>query len=196
MNDFEQDLQDDLHRILDPMTAGPIPARRAMQPGGSMKKLLGGAGAALGVKILTGFAVAAMAATAAVAATEVAITGSVNPANWGQQVTTQVNACKASAARLGVHGIGQCVSQFAEQHGDAVSAAPGNGNSNNAGNGNGNSNNAGNGNGHGNSNNAGNGNGHGNGNGNGKNKSQGSASGTASASEPIVPVRSPIPPQP
>ena len=135
-----------------------------------MKKLLGGAGAALGVKILTGFAVAAAAATFAAAATEVAITGSVNPANWGQQVVTQVNACKASAARLGVHGIGQCVSQFAQQHGNEVSAAPGNGNSNNAGNG--------------------------HGNGNGKNKSQGSGSGTASASEPIVPVRSPIPPQP
>jgi len=152
-----------------------------------MKKLLGGAGAALGVKILTGFAVAAAAATFAAAATEVAITGSVNPANWGQQVVTQVNACKASAARLGVHGIGQCVSQFAKQHGDAVSdsppatAAPGHGNSN-----------AGNGNGHGNTNNPGNGhgNGNGNGNGNGKNPSQGPGSGTA------VPVRSPIPPQP
>ena len=63
-----------------------------------MKRLLGGAGAALGVKILTGFAVAAAAATFAVAATEVAITGSVNPANWGQQVTTQVNACKVAVA--------------------------------------------------------------------------------------------------
>ena len=86
-----------------------------------MKKLLGGAGAAIGVKILTGIAVAAAATTFAVAATEVAITGSVNPANWGQQVTQQVDACKASAARLGVHGIGQCVASFARQHGDAVS---------------------------------------------------------------------------
>lgn len=86
-----------------------------------MKRLLGGAGAALGVKILTGFAVAAAAATFAAAATEVAITGSVNPLNWGQQVTQQVDACKASAARLGVHGIGQCVASFARQHGDAVS---------------------------------------------------------------------------
>jgi hypothetical protein len=121
MNDFEQELESELHRILDPMTGGSIPARRTMQPGGSMKRLLGGAGAALGVKILTGFAVAAAAATFAVAATEVAITGSVNPANWGQQVTTQVNACKASAERLGVHGIGQCVASFARTHGDTVS---------------------------------------------------------------------------
>lgn len=86
-----------------------------------MKRLLGGAGAALGLKIVTGFAVAAMAATAAVAATEVALTGSINPTNWGQQVKEQVADCKASAARLGVHGIGQCVSSFARQHGDAVS---------------------------------------------------------------------------
>lgn len=86
-----------------------------------MKRLLGGAGAALGVKIATGFAVAALAATAAVAATEVATTGSINPANWGQQVKQVVADCKASAARLGEHGIGQCVSSFARQHGDAVS---------------------------------------------------------------------------
>ncbi len=86
-----------------------------------MKKLLGGAGAAIGVKILTGIAVAAAATTFAVAATEVAITGSVNPTNWGSQVVTQVNACKASAARLGVHGIGQCVASFARTHGDTTS---------------------------------------------------------------------------
>jgi hypothetical protein len=121
MNNFDREIEQELHRILDPMTAGPIPFRRAMQPGGSMKKLLGGAGAAIGVKILTGIAVAAAATTFAVAATEVAITGSVNPTNWGQQVTNQVNACKASAERLGVHGIGQCVASFARTHGDTTS---------------------------------------------------------------------------
>ena len=88
-----------------------------------MKKLLGGAGAAIGLKVLSGFAVAAAAATIAVAATEVATTGSLNPLNWGQQVTQQVNACKASAERLGVHGIGQCVASFARTHGKAVSAS-------------------------------------------------------------------------
>jgi hypothetical protein len=85
-----------------------------------MKRLLGGAGAALGVKIVTGFAVAALAATAAVAATEVATTGSINPANWGQQVKEQVELCK-DQLKPGEHGIGQCVSSFARQHGDAVS---------------------------------------------------------------------------
>lgn len=88
-----------------------------------MKKLLGGAGAAIGLKVLSGFAVAAAAATIAVAATEVATTGSLNPLNWGQQVTQQVNACKASAERLGVHGIGQCVASFARTHGKEVSAS-------------------------------------------------------------------------
>ena len=121
MNNFEQEMEHELHRILDPMTAGPIPFRRPVQPGVSMKRLLGGAGAAIGIKILTGIAVAAAATTFAVAATEVAITGSVNPANWGQQVTKQVDACKASAERLGVHGIGQCVASFARTHGDTVS---------------------------------------------------------------------------
>lgn len=109
-----------------------------------MKKLLGGAGAAIGVKILTGFAVAATAATFAVAATEVATTGSINPLNWGQQVKQQVADCKASAARLGVHGIGQCVSQFANQHGkdvsDAHKASKARENGNGNGNGNGNAN--------------------------------------------------------
>jgi len=102
-----------------------------------MKKLLGGAGAAIGLKVLTGFAVAAAAATFAVAATEVATTGSLNPLNWGQQVTQQVNACKVSAERLGVHGIGQCVASFARTHGKAVSAShkptnPGNNGNGNA----------------------------------------------------------------
>ena len=84
MNDLERELETELHRILDPMTAGTIPAWRVTTPsGGTMKRLLGGAGAALGVKILTGFAVAAAAATFAAAATEVAITGSINPLNWG-----------------------------------------------------------------------------------------------------------------
>jgi hypothetical protein len=126
MSDFDRELQDqlgvELHRIVDPMTAGPIPVRRATAfSGGTMKGLLGGAGVALGAKIVTGFAVAALAATAAVAATEVALTGSINPTNWGQQVKEEVADCKASAARLGVHGIGQCVSSFARQHGEAVS---------------------------------------------------------------------------
>lgn len=115
-----------------------------------MKKLLGGAGAAIGLKVLTGFAVAAAAATFAVAATEVATTGSLNPSSWGQRVTQQVNACKASAERLGVHGIGQCVSQLAKTHGKTVSSQKGSANDHGSGNANGHSKDKGN-NGHGDS---------------------------------------------
>jgi hypothetical protein len=124
MDAFERELEAEFHRVIDPMTAGTIPAWRKTDSGGTMKqKVVGGAGAAIAAKILTGIVAAAAAATVAGAATEVALTGSVNPQDWGQQVTQQVAACKASAARLGVHGIGECVSDFANQHGKAVSAS-------------------------------------------------------------------------
>jgi hypothetical protein len=124
MDAFERELETEFHRVIDPMAAGTIPVWRKSDLGGTMKrKVVGGAGAAIAAKILTGIAAAAAAVTVAGAATEVALTGSVNPQNWGQQVTQQVEACKASAARLGVHGIGECVSDFANQHGKAVSAS-------------------------------------------------------------------------
>ncbi|MEA2644909.1 MAG: hypothetical protein QOG08_1935 [Chloroflexota bacterium] len=85
-----------------------------------MKRLLSGGRAALVVKTVTGFAVAAFAVVAAAAVTEAAITGSADPANWGQQVRQQVIACKA-ALQTGEHGIGLCVSAFAKQHGATVS---------------------------------------------------------------------------
>ena len=87
-----------------------------------MRKLLSGAGAAIAVKIVTGFAVAALASTAAVAATEAALTGSLNPADWGQQVKQTVATCKETLRASGTRGIGQCVSAFAKQHGKIVSA--------------------------------------------------------------------------
>ncbi|HEX4620603.1 MAG TPA: hypothetical protein VH208_03465 [Myxococcaceae bacterium] len=86
-----------------------------------MKRILGGAGAALAAKVLTGFAVAALAGAGATAATEAAITGSLNPSDWGAQVVQQVAKCKA-ALQPGQHGIGPCVSAFASQHGKTVSA--------------------------------------------------------------------------
>ncbi len=86
-----------------------------------MKRLLGGAGAALGLKLLTGIAIAAFAAVAAGAATEVAVTGSLNPTDWGQQVKQTVDTCKDTLRASGTRGIGPCVSAFAKQHGDLVS---------------------------------------------------------------------------
>jgi hypothetical protein len=85
-----------------------------------VRRLLSGAGAALAAKAITGFAVTALALTAAGAATEATITGSLNPDDWGQQVKQQVAACKAEL-ETGQHGIGACVSAFARQHGQLVS---------------------------------------------------------------------------
>jgi hypothetical protein len=85
-----------------------------------VKRLLTSSRAALVVKAATGFAVAAFAVVAVAAAAEAAITGSADPANWGRQVRQQVVACKAALA-TGEHGIGQCVSAFASQHGQEVS---------------------------------------------------------------------------
>jgi hypothetical protein len=85
------------------------------------KRILGGAGVALGFKVLTGVALAAAAATIAGAATETVITGSVNPSVWGQQVQKSVEACKQTVAAPGRHGIGECVSDFASKHGESAS---------------------------------------------------------------------------
>lgn len=87
-----------------------------------MKRILSGAGAALAAKFVTGFAIAAIASTAAAAATEIALTGSANPANWGQQVKQTVATCKETLRASGTRGIGQCVSAFASQHGKTESA--------------------------------------------------------------------------
>jgi hypothetical protein len=59
-----------------------------------MSKFLGGTGAALGVKIVTGFAIAA---AASVLAAEVVVTGSANPADWGRQVSHKVMFAPATA---------------------------------------------------------------------------------------------------
>jgi len=159
MSDLERELESELHRVLDPILGLPIPARRASAPGGYLQRLLGGAGAALTLKVLTGVAAAAAAATVAGAAT----TGSLNPTVWGQSVSQKVVSCKA-ALSTGQHGIGDCVSDFANQHGQAVASDArhhGNPNDKTTGQGGGSAT------GHGNDKGNGNGNGHGNGNGNG-----------------------------
>jgi len=108
------------------------------------RKILGGAGAALAAKVAVGFAVAGFAAAAVTTVTEVSTTGSLNPADWGQQVKTQVATCKDTLRASGVRGIGECVSDFAQQHGQLVSGSHasgarehGNGNGNGDGDGNG-----------------------------------------------------------
>jgi len=118
MNDLERELESELHRVLDPVSSLPIPPRRAAHPRASARTLLGGAGAALTFKILTGVAAAAAAVTVAGAAS----TGSLDPTVWGQAVEEQVQTCKNDLAQ-GEHGIGQCVSSFASEHGQAVASS-------------------------------------------------------------------------
>ena len=128
MSDFDGELESELHRVLDPIAAQPIPVRAGRAGRISARTLVGGAGAALSVKLLTGLAVAAAAVTVAGAAT----TGSINPVDWGTQVSQHVASCKAALA-AGQHGIGDCVSDFANQHGQTVASDArhhGNGNGN------------------------------------------------------------------
>lgn len=144
MDDLERQLEQEFRRVLDPLSAMPVPPRRAVAGRSASKALFGGTGAALGLKLVTGVAVAAAAVTVA----GVSTTGTLNPVNWGQQVQQQVDTCKDKLA-AGDHGIGQCVSDFANQHGATVASDArhhGNPNSNGAtkdnsgGNGNGNAN--------------------------------------------------------
>jgi hypothetical protein len=121
MSDFESEIEHELHRVLDPALPGTIPAWRVPRPWSLTKRILGGAGVAVGFKVLTGIALAAAAATIAGAATETVITGSVNPSVWGQQVQGSVQACKDRFATSGQHGIGECVSDFASKHGEWAS---------------------------------------------------------------------------
>lgn len=122
MSDFDREIENELSRVLGPVDRASIPAWRAPASGGFMKRVFGGAGAAVAAKLLTGFAVAALAMAGAGVASEVATTGSLNPSDWGQQVKEQVQDCKDTLRASGVRGIGQCVSAFAKQHGKAVSA--------------------------------------------------------------------------
>ena len=98
----------------------PVPTPRYASAGAPkarnlpLKVLLAVAGSKFA---LTTTAVAALAG-AGVAAKAVT-TGDPNPINWGSQVTQQVTTCKAALAP-GEHGIGQCVSDFAKQHGQAT----------------------------------------------------------------------------
>ena len=117
MSDLERELEQELHRVLDPISAQPIPARHSPPRHGVVARVVGGAGAAATLKLLSGVAVAAAAVTVA----GTAATGSPNPMVWGQQVSSYVSTCKDKLA-AGQHGIGDCVSTFANSHGQAVAS--------------------------------------------------------------------------
>jgi hypothetical protein len=73
------------------------------------------------------FAAAALSLGTVGAAAATAVTHSVNPQAWGQQVENAVADCK-TALSAGQHGIGECVSAFAKQHGAANGVGHGHGN--------------------------------------------------------------------
>jgi len=122
MSDFEHEIEQELHRVLDSSLPATIPAWRVPRPWSMTKRILGGTGVAIGFKVLTGVVLAAAAATLAGAATETVITGSADPSVWGQQVKLQVEACKDKLA-AGQHGIGDCVSDFTSKHEEPASEA-------------------------------------------------------------------------
>jgi hypothetical protein len=103
----------------------PLPAQAqyhaAYLHGGVHLPLLAKVGAVLTTKAAIGVAAGALAVGAA-GVGESVITGSINPADWGKQVVQQVKYCKDALAP-GSHGIGQCVSSFASQHGAKGSSA-------------------------------------------------------------------------
>jgi hypothetical protein len=103
----------------------PLPAQAqyhtAFVQGAVHVSLLANVGAALTTKAAIGFTASVLAVGAA-GAGEAVITGSTNPGDWGKQVVEQVKDCKAALAP-GSHGIGQCVSEFASQHGNKGSGA-------------------------------------------------------------------------
>jgi len=118
MDDFEREIELELKRVIDPLVGSSIPQRRTVQSRATRTRaLVGGAGAAIAMKLATGVVAAAAAVTVAGAAT----TGSLDPGVWGQQVSNRVQECKAALAD-GHHGIGDCVSAFAKTHGPGVAS--------------------------------------------------------------------------
>jgi len=119
---LEQQLQNQTANQSGP---SPIPAQAQYHAsylqGGPHMSFLAHAASVVSAKGAIGLAVAALAVAAAGVGAEAAITGSANPSNWGQQVVQQVDKCK-NALAPGSHGIGECVSTFANQHGKQESS--------------------------------------------------------------------------
>jgi hypothetical protein len=127
--EFDGWLSRQLHLTLD-AERGPRPrpadARygAASRTGGSrLNAIRSSMMAAVGAKAALGGAVVALAAGATAGT---AATGSANPVNWGQHVVQVVQGCRQAArgggSATGSHGIGDCVSDVAQQHGEQVRA--------------------------------------------------------------------------
>lgn len=125
-NGFERWLEQELQKqAVKQSGPSPVPAQSkyhaAYLQGGPHMSVLSRAATVVSARGAVALTVAALALAVGGVAAEAAITGSANPGDWGQQVVQQVHKCKDALAP-GSHGIGQCVSAFAKQHGPAVSS--------------------------------------------------------------------------
>jgi len=116
---LEQELQRETARVA-PLSTATARYEAAYRGGVHRTSVLAKAAAAVTAKGAIGLAFGALAVSAAGMAGEASLSGSSNPANWGQQVVQQVQRCKDALAP-GSQGIGQCVSAFARKNGPAVS---------------------------------------------------------------------------
>lgn len=128
INGFDEWLESELRQSASRETGpNPLPSQSRYQaiplPGNALGRLSFALAAIASFKTVTVLAVSAAAIVAAGATSEAVITGSANPTVWGHQVVQQVQQCKLAVAP-GSHGIGQCVSSFASQHGQHVSKTP------------------------------------------------------------------------
>ena len=124
--DFERWLERELQSRFEDSAARPVPSLRYPAPQARRNLVLKTFAALAGSKLaLAGTAAVALAATGV--GVKTATTGNPNPLNWGSQVTTQVDTCKAARPSPdaspkpspGSRGIGHCVSAFAKTHGQA-----------------------------------------------------------------------------
>lgn len=116
--DFDRWLETELDNF-DKATAAPLSRARyagvpVLRPRNPLAKL---AAAIVGSKMALAATATVVLAGAAVG-TKAVVTGDPNPLHWGGTVTQQVQTCKADETP-GQHGIGQCVSNTAKQHGQA-----------------------------------------------------------------------------
>ena len=121
-DEFEGWLEQQLQGALQ-AHAGPSPlATQATYHAAALTGGIGGVStfstitAAVTSKAAAGIATAALVVGGGGAVAATAATGSTDPGVWGQTVTQAVTQCK-SELQDGQHGIGQCVSAVASQHG-------------------------------------------------------------------------------
>jgi hypothetical protein len=122
---LERELQQNASRETGP---SPLPSQSRYQVlplhGSALNRVFFALAAMVPAKTVTALALSVVAIVTAGATTEAVITGSANPANWGHQVVQQVQTCKVALAPGG-HGVGECVSSLASQHGQDKSKTQG-----------------------------------------------------------------------